>query len=113
MRAWASLLILFAASACGGETPCPAPAAHWLRTAPADADTLVVDRYDRIVWNGALTSQERLRDTLNKADAAGRTVSLVPQPGASCAKIQTVRLAMERSLSCGTGRCAEVASGKN
>ena len=109
MRAWLSLPILFAVPACGGETPCPAPAAHWLRVAPANADTIVVDRHDRIVWNGELTSQERLRDTLNKADATGRTVTLAPQPGASCTKIQTVRLAMERSLSCGTGRCAETA----
>jgi len=104
----ACLPLLLAAS-CAAEPPCDPPASHWLGTAPADAHTITVDRHDRIFWNGEIMSQQRLRNPLAQADAEGRTVKLVSAPGARCAMIEVVRLAMERSLSCRAGGCVEVA----
>ena len=97
-------------SACGGGECAPARP-DWARVAPADADTVRIDAHDRILWNGAILSQARFRDTLNHADAAHRTVSLSIDPGASCTQIETVRLTIERSLSCGQGRCVEAGAG--
>lgn len=113
-RRFTLLLAPLALSACGGGTPCPGPRADWLAAsagkpvpAPADIDTIILDQHDRILWNGMIISHERLRDTLNLADAAARTVRLSPRPGATCPMIQKVRLAMDRSLACGMGRCLE------
>lgn len=108
MRIVVAAVLLLALGACSGEKPCPAPAPHWQKVAAADSDIITLDAHDRILWNGEITSLERLRDTLNKADASGRSVALIPDPAASCGQIQTIRLAMERSLACPLGRCAEV-----
>ncbi|MBY8826244.1 hypothetical protein [Sphingomonas colocasiae] len=106
-------------SACGGGAPCPGPNAEWIaaaaaapQPAPAGIDSIVIDAQDRILWNGAIMSEERLRNTLSLADADGRTVRLTPQPGATCQMIGRMRVAMERALACGKGRCLESAAGQ-
>jgi hypothetical protein len=96
-------------SGCGGGKPCAPPKAAWLAPAPKDFDTLTLDEYDRILWNGAITSRERLRNILALADADARTVQLMAKPGASCPMIEAMRLSMEQSLACGKGRCLEAA----
>lgn len=101
--------LFLALSACGGGKPCPPPKAEWLASPPADFDTLALDEHDRILWNGAITSSERLRNILALADADARTVRLVPKPGASCRMIETTRLAIQRSIACNKGRCLEAA----
>ncbi|MGV3480064.1 MAG: hypothetical protein ACO1O3_08960 [Sphingobium sp.] len=110
-----SLLPMLAA--CGGGAPCPGPRAEWITAAasasapaPDQIDTITLDAHDRILWNGALISEERLRNTLSLADADGHTVRLVPQPGATCPMIGKLRVAMERALACSKGRCLEVSS---
>lgn len=101
-------------AACGGAAPCPGPRAEWIAAAaaapapaPGAVDIVTLDAHDRILWNGALISEERLRNTLNLADARGRTVRLTPQPGATCPMIGRLRVAMDRALACGKGRCLE------
>ncbi len=118
-RLLAIALVPLTLSACSGGTPCPGPRADWIAAssgkpapAPANTDTIILDQHDRILWNGTITSHERLRDTLNMADAAGHTVRLTPQPGATCPMIEKVRVAMDRSLACGMGRCLESATGR-
>jgi hypothetical protein len=101
--------LLLVLSACGGGKPCPPPQKDWLAPAPAQFDTLTLDEHDRILWNGTITSRERLRNILALADADARTVKLVPQPGASCPMIEAMRLAMYRSIACEKGRCLEAA----
>jgi hypothetical protein len=96
-------------SACGGGKPCPPPPQAWLAAAPAAFDTLALDEHDRILWNGKITSRERLRNIMALADADARTVKLVPKPGASCPMIEAMRLAMQRSIACEKGRCLEAA----
>ena len=102
-----ALLILFT-GACA-EQPCAPPRADWVSSGKAD-DVLTIDSQDRTLWNGEIISFERLRDTLNKADAEAHVVRLAPVAGAGCEIIEKSRVAMERSLSCVQGRCMEAAA---
>jgi len=92
---------------CGGDPVCAPPHGNWTARAENAADRLSLDSVDTVRWNGAIISLERLRDTLIKADAAGRPVLLTRDPAASCAMVEKVRLSMEQSLSCGQGHCGE------
>ena len=96
---------LLLVSACA-EKACTPPRADWSKSGTPD-DILALDTHDRILWNAQIISFERLRDTLNKADAEHHVVLLSPDAGTGCEMIEKVRLAMDRSLSCGQGRCME------
>ncbi|MBB5686529.1 hypothetical protein [Sphingobium boeckii] len=110
IKAAIPVIALLLVSACAEKT-CAAPRANWAKNEPFD-DVLALDKHDRILWNGQITSFERLRDTLNKADAQAHVVRLIPAAGTSCEMIEKVRLAMDRSLSCGQRRCLETAAGQ-
>ena len=102
-------LALVLLSACGAPEPCATPHKDWPTAVPAStvSDVITLDGDDLLRWNGQVISLQRLRGTLNEADAKGRSVVFSPAAGASCAAIEAIRLAMVQSLSCSQGRCIE------
>ena len=104
-------LALLLLTACGAPEACAPPHRDWPTAVPAGtaSDAITLDADDLLRWNGQVISLQRLRGTLNEADAKARAVAFSPAPGASCAAVEAIRLAMVQSLSCGQGRCIETA----